>query len=108
MLKKILQASAIASVLAIGFVLPASAAVYSEEDAAAPVGSFTSDMAAPMSPRFHGAASGICPAYARTHDAPRGVGAEPTDGRALVHFRFSLNRENALASLFVAVPDGVA
>jgi len=51
-LKKILQASAIASVLAIGFVLPASAAVYSEEDAAAPVGSFTSDMAAPMSPRF--------------------------------------------------------
>ncbi|HEY2837151.1 MAG TPA: hypothetical protein VGI89_11330 [Rhizomicrobium sp.] len=52
MLKKILQASAVASVLVIGFGLPASAAVYSEEDAAAPVGSFTSDMAVPMSPRF--------------------------------------------------------
>ena len=52
MLKKILQASAVASVLAIGFGLPAGAAVYSEEDAAAPVGSFTTDMAAPMSPRF--------------------------------------------------------
>jgi hypothetical protein len=50
-LKKILQASAVASVLALGFALPASAAVYTEEDAAAPVGSFTSDMTAPMSPR---------------------------------------------------------
>jgi len=51
-LKKILQTSAVVSVLAIGFGLPASAAVYSEEDAAAPVGSFTTDMTVPMSPRF--------------------------------------------------------
>ena len=51
MLKKILQMSALASMLAIGIALPASAMV-NEEDAAAPAGSFTSDMAAPMSPRF--------------------------------------------------------
>ena len=52
-LKKILQASAIASVLAIGFALPAGAAVIqSEEDMAAPAGSFTSDMARPVNPRF--------------------------------------------------------
>jgi hypothetical protein len=48
-LKKILQASAIASLFAIGFVLPASAA--SEEDMAAPLGSFTADMRAPVNPR---------------------------------------------------------
>jgi hypothetical protein len=52
MLKKMLQMSVLASVLAMGMALPASAAVYSEEDAAAPAGSFTSEMAAPMSPRF--------------------------------------------------------
>jgi len=50
MLKKMLQMSAI--VLAIGTALPAAAVAYSEEDAAAPPGSFTSDMAVPMSPRF--------------------------------------------------------
>ena len=49
-LKKILQMSALASVLAIAMALPAAAAT--EEDAAAPVGSFTSDMSAPMNPRF--------------------------------------------------------
>ena len=49
MLKTILKASAVASVLALGFALPASAA--SEEDMAAPVGSFTADMARPVNPR---------------------------------------------------------
>lgn len=51
MLKNILQVSVLASVLAIGAGLPAFAAG-NEEDAAAPVGSFTSDMSAPVSPRF--------------------------------------------------------
>ena len=50
MLKKILQMSTLASVLAIAAALPAAAA--NEEDAAKPVGSFTSDMPAPMNPRF--------------------------------------------------------
>jgi hypothetical protein len=48
-LKKILQMSALASVLALGIALPASAA--NEEDAAAPLGSFTADMPAPVGPR---------------------------------------------------------
>lgn len=50
MLKTILKASAVASVLALGFALPASAA--NEEDLAAPLGSFTADMPAPVHPRF--------------------------------------------------------
>ena len=49
MLKKILQASALASVLAMGVAPPASA--FTEEDSAVPQGSFTSDMPAPMSVR---------------------------------------------------------
>ena len=44
MLKKIVQISSLAAMLALSAGLPASA---SEEDAAAPAGSFTSDMAAP-------------------------------------------------------------
>lgn len=44
MLKKIIQISSLAAMLALSAGLPASA---SEEDAAAPAGSFTSDMAAP-------------------------------------------------------------
>ena len=49
MLKKILQMSA----LTIGIALTASAAfAVTEEDLAAPPGSFTSDMTAPVNPRF--------------------------------------------------------
>lgn len=48
MLKKILRASALASVLAMGIGLPAGAAfAYTEEDAAVPPGAFTSDMPVP-------------------------------------------------------------
>ena len=50
MLKRILQMSALASVLAMAAALPAAAA--NEEDAAQPAGSFTSDMRAPLNPRF--------------------------------------------------------
>lgn len=45
MLKKIVQISSLAAMLALSAGLPASA---SEEDAAAPAGSFTSDMSAPQ------------------------------------------------------------
>ncbi|HXS07742.1 MAG TPA: hypothetical protein VN723_13210 [Rhizomicrobium sp.] len=52
MLKTFLRASALASALAIGLGMTAGAAfAYSEEDAAVPQGSFTSDMAVPMSIR---------------------------------------------------------
>jgi hypothetical protein len=44
MLKKIVQISSLAAMIALSAGLPASA---SEEDAAAPAGSFTSDMAIP-------------------------------------------------------------
>jgi hypothetical protein len=46
MLKKILQVSSLGLMVALAAGLPASA---NEEDAAAPVGSFTSDMAVPQS-----------------------------------------------------------
>ena len=55
-MKKILQMSALASVLALSIALPAAAAV-NEEDAAAPAGSFTSDMPVPMSIRAQDGAS---------------------------------------------------
>jgi hypothetical protein len=46
MLKKIVQVSSLSLMVAFAAVLPAAAG---EEDAAAPVGSFTSDMAIPAS-----------------------------------------------------------
>jgi hypothetical protein len=46
MLKKIVQVSSLSLMVALGAALPAIA---SEEDIAAPVGSFTSDMAVPAS-----------------------------------------------------------
>jgi hypothetical protein len=46
MLKKIVQVSSLSLMVALGAALPAIA---SEEDIAAPVGSFTSDMAVPPS-----------------------------------------------------------
>jgi hypothetical protein len=46
MLKKIVQVSSLSLMVALGAALPAIA---SEEDIAAPVGSFTSDMAIPAS-----------------------------------------------------------
>ena len=48
MLKKIVQVSSLSLMVALGAALPAIA---SEEDIAAPVGSFTSDMAVPA-PQF--------------------------------------------------------
>ena len=54
MLKKIVQISALASALALGIGMPASVAfAYSEEDMAAPQGSFTSDMPVPVGTRMH-------------------------------------------------------
>ena len=48
MLKRILRASALASILAAGIGLPAGAAfAHTEEDAAVPPGAFTSDMPVP-------------------------------------------------------------
>lgn len=56
MLKKFLQLSSLASLLAMAAILPAAAhvnqwRVTNEEDRAAPAGSFTSDMAIPMRAR---------------------------------------------------------
>lgn len=53
MLKRIAQVSALALILPMTAALPAGAATWSggsEEDAAAPQGSFTSDMSVPMQP----------------------------------------------------------
>jgi hypothetical protein len=50
MLKKIVQISSLAAMIALSAGLPASA---SEEDAAAPAGSFTSDMAIPARVGHH-------------------------------------------------------
>jgi hypothetical protein len=47
MLKKLIQVSSLAGMLAMAALLPAAA---SEEDLAAPAGSFTSDMAIPARP----------------------------------------------------------
>lgn len=46
MLKKLIQISSLTAMLALTAILPAAASA-SEEDAAAPAGSFTSDMAIP-------------------------------------------------------------
>ena len=49
MLKRLIQVSSLTALLALGAVLPAAAWTGgSEEDAAAPAGSFTSSMAIPM------------------------------------------------------------
>ena len=83
MLKRILQMSAM--VLAIGIGSGAAFAV-TEEDLAAPPGSFTSDMTAPANPRIrglHGAPPRLCAAHARTHDAPRGAGTVAGYRRAI-------------------------
>jgi hypothetical protein len=53
MLKKIIQVSSLVGALALATWIPANAA--SEEDAAAPVGSFTSNMSVPHGAGFDGA-----------------------------------------------------
>jgi len=58
MLKKLIQVSSLVCTLAIGTWIPANASSVggsgNEEDAAAPVGSFTSDMPVPASLKFAG------------------------------------------------------
>ena len=47
MLKRLIQVSSLTTLLALSAILPAAAQGWSEEDAAAPAGSFTSEMAIP-------------------------------------------------------------
>ena len=78
MLKKIVQVSSLTLMVALAAALPAAA---NEEDAAAPVGSFTSDMAIPapqFGPQFaihrHGGFWFAHHAHMQSHEkAPRGV-----------------------------------